>query len=164
VLAATVAFAQTPGKQFEPYKKSKFEGRGFDTKTFTTKTFPTKEFGTKPYETKEFPTQASPMTGARLDTHAYAPAQKKTSWWQRLFGTGKSDMSGKGVAEKGFATKGYATAAAPTKGDGKMQEKVDRLMDPKTLAMPTIKPTPEDMNKPVDSRPKAFPTATPVRR
>ncbi|MBI5684653.1 MAG: hypothetical protein HZC54_06205 [Verrucomicrobia bacterium] len=164
VLAATVVFAQTPSKKLEPYKKSKFEGRGFDTKTFTTKTFPTKEFETKRFETKEFPVQASPAVGERFDTHAFAPPEKKVSWWQRLFGTHKSDASGKGVPEKSFATKGFTAKAAQTKVDGKTQEKVDRVLDPKTLAMPNIKPTPEDLNKPVDSRPKSFPTATPVRR
>lgn len=164
LLVASVAFAQTPSKQFEPYKKSKFDGRGFDTKTFTTKVYPTKEFETKPFETKEFPVKRSQLAEGHFETKGFAPTEKKVSWWQKLFGTRQSDMSGKGVPEKGFATKGFDTKGTPTKGDTKMQEKVDHLLDPKQLVMPKIKPTPEDLNKPVDSRPKTFPKAVPAPR
>lgn len=164
LLVAPTVFAQTPSKQFDPYKKSSFEGRKFDTKTFTTKTFPTREFETKQFETKEFPAKASPMAGERFDTKAFAQTEKKASWWQRLFGTRQSDLSGKGVPEKGFDTKGFATKTAQTKVDGKMQEKVDHVLNPRSLMLPNIKPTPEDLNKPVDSRPKTIPTAPPTRR
>lgn len=165
LLVAPLAFAQTPSKQFDAYKKSSFEGKAFDTKSFTTKNFQTKEFETKRFVTKEFPAKASPMMEERFGTKAFTPpTKKKVSWWQKLFGTGESDVSGKAVSGKNFATTGFETKAMPTKVDGKMQEKVDRLLEPKTLVMPNIKPTPEEMNKPVSSRPKSFPTATPTPR
>ncbi|MFA6561662.1 MAG: hypothetical protein WCV00_07105 [Verrucomicrobiia bacterium] len=165
LLVVAVAFAQTPTKKFEPYKKSGFEGKMFDTKTFTTKTFQTKEFETKRFETKEFPAKTNQMMEEHFDAKAFAPpTEKKVSWWQKLFGTHQSSMSGKTVEGQSFATKNFTGKAARTKVDGKMQEKVDHLLNPKSLTMPNIKPTPEEMNKPVDSRPKSFPTATPTPR
>jgi len=162
LLVAPVAFAQTPSKKFDPYKKSGFEGRVFDTKTFTTKTYQTKEFDTKLFETKEFATKTSQMMEERFAAKNFTPpTEKKVSWWQKLFGTRQSSLGEKTVANKNFATTNFDTKAMPTKVDGKLQEKVDHLRSPKSLAMPNIKPTPEEMNKPVDSRPKSFPTATP---
>ncbi len=137
----------------------------FDTKTFTTKNFQTKEFETKQFETKEFPDKTNQMTEERFATKAFTPpTEKKVGWWQKLFGTRESDVNGKAVSNKNFATTGFETKAMPTRADGKMQEKVDRVLDPKTLVMPNIKPTPEEMNRPVNSRPKSFPKATPVPR
>lgn len=163
LLVRPLAFAQTPSKQFDPYKKSSFEGKMFDTKTFTTKTFQTKEFETKQFETKEFPTKANQMEEQHFATKPFTPpTEKKVSWWQKLFGSHQSSMSGKTVTSKNFATTNFVTKAMPTKVDGKLQEKVDHLLSPKALAMPNIKPTPEEMNKPVSSSPKSFPQAPPA--
>jgi hypothetical protein len=165
LLVAPLAFAQTPSKKFDPYKKSGFEGKVFDTKTFTTKTYQTKEFDTKLFETKEFATKTNPMGEEHFAAKNYTPpTEKKVSWWQKLFGTRTSNLGEKTVPEKVFATKNFAAKTAPTKVDGKMQQKVDHLLKPGALAMPNIKPTPEELNKPVDSRPKSFPVATPRPR
>ncbi|MCX6897239.1 MAG: hypothetical protein NT105_00940 [Verrucomicrobia bacterium] len=162
LLAAPLAFAQTPSNKLDAYKKSSFEGKAFDTKTFTTKNFQTKEFETRQFETKALPAKANPMGGEHFAAKPFtSPTEKKVSWWKKLFGIRESGMNGKAVSSKSFATTGFETKAMPTKVDGKMQEKVDRVLDPKTLVMPNIKPTPEEMNKPVSSRPKSFPTASP---
>ncbi len=165
LLVAQVAFAQTPSKQFDAYKKSSFEGKVFDTKTFTTKTYHTREFESKQYETKEFSAQNSSMMGDQFASKNFTPPpQKKLSWWQRLFGTRDAGMSSKTASSKNFPTSNFDTKTAQTSVDGKMQEKVDHVRNPKALAMPNIKPTPEEINKPVDTRPKSFPTATSTPR
>ena len=163
LLVPALASAQTPSKQFDPNKRSSFEGRVFDTKTFSTKTFQTKEVETKPFETKEFATKTSQMGEEHYATKPFAPpTDKKVGWWQKLFGSRQSDMSGKTVDGKNFATSNFAAKAMPTKTDGPLQEQLDHMRSPRSLAMPNIKPTPEEINKPVGMRPKSFPTATPA--
>lgn len=164
LLVAPAAFAQTPSKQFDPYKKSSLGSKVFDTKTFTSKNFQTKEVESKQFETKEFPAQTSSMMGERFASKNFAPPEKKVSWWQKLFGTRDAGMSGKTAASKNYATTNFASKAMPTTVDEKLQEKVDHMRSPKSLAMPNIRPTPEEINKPVGAQPKSFPTATPAPR
>jgi hypothetical protein len=163
LLVPVLAFAQTPSTQFDLTKKSGFQGKTFDTKTFTTKTYPTQTYATKTAETKEFDTKNSPMGQEQYAAKNFTPpAEKKVSWWQKLFGTHSSGMGDKTVPGKNYATTNFPGKNTPTRVNEPLQEKYDHMMSPTALAMPNIKPTPKELNKPVDSHPKGFPTATPT--
>lgn len=165
LLVPPLVFAQTPSSAFDPYKKSSLQGRTFDTKTFTTKAFQTQEYATKTVNTKEFATKTSPMGEEHFASKNFEPPapEKKLSWWQKLFGTHTSSMGDKTVAGKNYATTNFTGGKnAQTKVNEPLQDKYDHMMSPRALAMPAIKPTPLELNKPVDTRPKGFPTAPPA--
>ena len=165
LLVPPLAFAQTPSSAFDPNKKAAFQGRTFDTKTFTTKTYQTQEYATKTVNTKEYATKTSQMGQEQYASKNFTvPAsEKKLSWWQRLFGTHTSSMGDKTVAGKNYATTNFTGGKnVQTKVDEPLQEKYDHMMSPRALAMPNVRPTPKELNKPVNSQPKGFPTATPT--
>ena len=159
-----LASSQTPSTHFDMTKKSSLQGRTFDTKTFTTKTYATQEYATKTAETKQFATKNSPMGEDHFASKNFEPpAEKKLSWWQKLFGTHTASAANKTVPGKNYATTNFTGGkSVPTKVDEPLQEKYDHMLSPRALAVPAIKPTPLEMNKPVDPHPKGFPTASPA--
>ncbi|MBI5394312.1 MAG: hypothetical protein HZA91_03355 [Verrucomicrobia bacterium] len=158
MLAVPLAFAQEPPRYYfqdnrmkpedalkrkAPYSGKMFDTKAFDTKAtaakpFETKTLSGKQFTTKAAATKGFSTHSNAMTGQSYATTSFEPPKPK-SWWQRLFGTKTATESGKT----------FATTNLPTKMDAKFQEKVEHPKKPGSFKAPTIRPTPENMNKPL---------------
>lgn len=163
LLVAPWAWAQTPPAYYfqdsgtKPQdllkKKSGLEGKMFQQKTFdgkslATKELPAKQFDAKAFRSnsfetktapgKEFPSQMSSLGNKEFETkQAVLPTAGPAPWWKRIFGIKRAPQN----------DKAFPVATVPTPLNSDLQQKIENREKLKTLELPKIKPTREEINK-----------------
>jgi len=141
---ALSAAAQDVPPKIDYNKKSSFDGKQFSSKKFEPKAFSAKEFDAKQYSTKaaptkEYETKSSKLRDQQFASKDYTPATaEQIERWRKMY-----------EAWRESEAKVYSTTNVANKTDPKLQEQMQKFEKPKSVQTPVVKPTPENINKPV---------------
>jgi hypothetical protein len=144
-LAFPAASADVPPK-IDYNKKSALENKQFDAKEFSSKSFQFKEYDAKQFSTKAAPSKEFGAKASKLREKEYAgkdytpPTAEQIARWRKMYEAWREQEA-----------KTYSTTNVAVKTDMKLQEQMQKFDTSKSVESTVIKPTPENMNKPVGS-------------